>query len=217
MAFPIASVAQGLLGLGQTLFSGKRKAEKRLERLQTPTYGGNAGITNYYNQALQRFNTNPFQTAQYQTSMNNAGRTTAFGLNALQGRGSAIGGISRLAALQNDASLRAGAIAEQNQNQRFNQLGSATGMKYQDDLKRYQQNVLAPYEKQYSLLAAKASGANKTAGAGIQNIFGGLAGIQQQQMLNQIYPDGGDGYDYTPQWSSDGRGFNKRGYATGVF
>lgn len=213
----LGSILQTGLGIGQLLFSGKRKAERNLERLQTPTYGGNQGISNYYQQALQRYNTNPFQSQQYQTALNSSNRATATGLSALQGRGSAIGGISRLAALQNDAALRAGAVAEQTQNQRFGQLAGATQMKAGDDFRQYQQNVLAPYEKKLGLLSAKASGANKTAGAGIQNIFGGLNGIQQQSQLDQIYGDGNNGGGYTPQWMSNGRGFNNNGYATGIY
>lgn len=176
--FPWAQVAQTALGVGQTLFSGKHKAEKKLEKLQTPTTDPNKSILGYYNTALQRYNTNPYQSQQYQYANQKSNQNFATGLNSLQGRGSAVGGIAKLTALKNDADLRAGAQAEQSQNQRFGQLEGATQMKAADDMRVYQQNVLAPYEKKYNLLAMKAGGANKTAGAGIQNIFGGLQGIQ---------------------------------------
>ena len=65
--------------------------------------------------------------------------------------------------------------AEQEQNQRFGQLGSATGMKAQDDMTRFQYNEVAPYEKQYNLLSMKAGAANQMQNAGMQNMFGGLS------------------------------------------
>lgn len=201
-AFPWASVAQTALGIGQTLFSGKHRAEKRLEKLQTPTYGANQSILKYYNDALQRYNVNPYQSQQYQYANQKSNQNFASGINALQGRGSAVGGIAKLTALKNDADLRAGVQAEQSQSQRFGQLGGATQMKVSDDLRQYQQNVLAPYEKKYNLLALKASGANKTAGAGIQNIFGGLQGVQDNQNLNQIYGN----RNRTPNYLSYGEG-----------
>ena len=64
--------------------------------------------------------------------------------------------------------------AENEQSNRFNQLGSATGMKAGDDLRRFQYNEVAPYEKNYNLLSMKAGAANQMQNAGMQNLFGGL-------------------------------------------
>ena len=93
-----------------------------------------------------------------------------------------------MAALRNDAGLRSGIAAENEQNQRFGQLGAAAGMKTQDELRQFQYNQVAPYEKKYNLLAMKAGGANQMANAGFQNIFGGLSSasmIGADSYLNQ--------------------------------
>jgi len=86
------SATQFGIGALQSLFGGSRekKAEKALENLQTPTYGGSKSILDYYNQALQRYNTNPYQSQQYQYGLQQGNRSTAAGLNALQDRRSAL-------------------------------------------------------------------------------------------------------------------------------
>lgn len=181
MALPLLAAAapailQAGTGIFQSIFGGNKakKAQSELENLQTPTYQANKGIMDYYNQALQRYNINPYQSQQYQYGQTAANRNLAAGIGALQDRRSAVGGISRLTAGANDAALRNGISAEQEQNQRFSQLGSATGMKAQDDMTRFQYNEVAPYEKKYNLLSMKAGAANQMQNAGLQNIFGGL-------------------------------------------
>lgn len=177
------------VGLGQAIFGGgkAKRAQKKLENLQTPTYGGSDSIMDYYNKALQRYNTNPYQSQQYQYATNQAARSTAAGLGALGDRRSAVGGIGRLAALQNDAALKAGMIAEDEQNQRFGQLGEAANMKTGDERLMFQMNKIAPYEKQYNLLSMKAGAGNEMMNAGLSNIFGGLAAAQDTKNINKIY------------------------------
>lgn len=186
---PIGAIGQGVLGLAQGIIGGikAKKAQKELENLQTPQYQESKSILDYYNNALKRYNTNPYQSQQYQNATNLAGRSTAAGLNALGGRASAVGGVGRLAALQNEQGLRAGAMAEQDQSQRFGQLGGAAQLQSGEDRAAFQQNKIAPYEKKYNLLAMKAGAANQTANAGISNIFGGLSGVGDYQMAKQIY------------------------------
>lgn len=189
MPIPILG-ALGVIGGGiQSILGGIKanKAQKKLENLQTPQYGGSDSIRDYYSKALQRFNQNPYQSQQYQYANQQADRSQAAGINALQGRGSAVGGISRLAALRNDASLKAGVQAEQQQNQRFGELGEASGMLTQDELRQFQQNKIAPFEKQYNLLSMKAGAGNQTMNAGISNIFGGLGAMQDQRNIDKIY------------------------------
>jgi hypothetical protein len=186
---PWGAIAQGGIGLLQSIIGGigARKNQKKLEQLQTPTYGGSSSIMDYYNKALQRYNTNPYQSNQYQYATQGADRATAAGINALQTRGSAVGGISRLTALNNEAKLKAGVNAENEQSQRFGQLGQASGMKTEDELRQFQQNKIAPYEKKYNLLSMKAGAANATANAGISNIFGGLQSAMDYRMIDKIY------------------------------
>lgn len=177
------------IGLGQTIFGGNKakKAQKQLEKMQTPTYEGSESIMDYYNKALSRYNTNPYNSQQYQYATNAASRNQAAGLGALQDRRSAVGGVSRLTALNNDAQLRAGVQAEQMQNQRFGQLGQAAGMKTQDELRQFQQNKLAPYEQKYNLLSAKAGAANQTANAGMGNIFNSIGAAIDMQNIDKMY------------------------------
>ncbi len=183
------SATQFGIGALQGLIGGisAHKNQKKLEKLQTPTYNQNKSILDYYNTALQRYNINPYQSQQYQNAVQQAGRSTAAGINALQDRGSAVAGIGRLAALQNQQGLNAGVQAEQQQNQRFSQLRGATEMKAGEDRMAFQQNQIAPYEKKYNLLAMKAGANNQTANAGLSNMFGGLNSISQMSMLDKMY------------------------------
>jgi hypothetical protein len=189
MPIPILGAIGAVGGLAQSIIGGIKahKAEKKLERLATPEYGGSQSIMDYYNKALQRYNTNPYQSQQYQMATQQADRSQAAGIGALQGRGSAVAGIGRLSALRNNAGLQAGVQAEQQQNQRFGQLGEASEMKTADELRQFQQNKLAPYEKQYNLLSMKAGAGNEMANAGMSNIFGGLGAIQDQRNIDKIY------------------------------
>lgn len=182
----IAGAAQGVIGGIQAIAGGisARKSQKKLEKM-IEGYQPNQSIMDYYNKALSRYNSNPYQSSTYQKQMQNAGRTTATGINALQGRRSAVGGIARLAGIQNDASLNAGVAAEREQGQRLAQLGQATAMKVPED--KYK------FEAKYNLLSQKAGAANQTANAGISNLYGGLGGIQDYAMINQTYGTGDGG------------------------
>ena len=189
MPFPILPAIGAAVGLGQAIFGGikAKKTQKELEGMQTPTYEGSESIMDYYNKALNRYNANPYQSQQYQYASNAANRNQAAGIGALQDRKSAVGGISRLTALGNDANLKAGVMAEQQQNQRFGQLGQAAGMKTQDELRQFQQNKLAPYEQKYNLLSMKAGAANQTTNAGMGNIFNSLGAATDMKMIDKMY------------------------------
>lgn len=177
-----AGIVQAGLGFLQS-----HKAQKQLERLNVPAYAPNQGISNYYKTALDRYNTNPYASQQYTVAQQNAGRSLAAGLGALSDRRGGIAGVSRLTAINNDAMLRAGAMAEQERNQRFGQLGQATGMKAADDKYAFQINQLMPYQQKYNLLAGKAAGGNQIMNAGLQNVFGGLQTGSEYGIANSIY------------------------------
>jgi len=192
MADPLSlatSATQFGIGALQSLIGGisARRNQRKLENLQTPTYGGSSSIMDFYNKALQRYNVNPYQSQQYQQAVQQAGRSTAAGINALQSRGSAVAGIGRLASLQNEQGLRAGTIAEAEQNRRFDDVGRASQLKTSDELRQFEQNQIAPYEKKYNLLSMKAGAANQTANAGISNMFGGLSSANQMALLDKMY------------------------------
>ncbi|HRP30446.1 MAG TPA: hypothetical protein PKV73_01075 [Agriterribacter sp.] len=175
-----AAVAQGVLGLGQSILgaSKARKTQRQLENM-VDQYKPNQSIMDYYNKALSKYNANPYTSQSYNQAMRMSNRNLATGLNNLQGRGSALAGVSSLVQGANDQALRAGAMAEQQQAQDLAQLGQATGMKDRED--KYK------FEAKYNLLSQKAGAANQTANAGISNMFGGLGAIQDYKMIDKIY------------------------------
>lgn len=218
MPLPLIPLVQAGVGILQSILGGgrARRSQKALERLETPTYTPNQSIMDYYNKALERYNVSPQDSALYKSQQKNIQRGVATGLSALQDRRSALGGITKLIQSQNDATLNAEVAAENQKNQRFGVLGGATGMKAGEDRAAYQQNVIAPYEKKYNLLAMKAGAGAQTANAGLQNIFGALNIGSQMQMIDKIYgtgksggsKSGGENYDYenSPYWQRRSRG-----------
>jgi len=223
---PWGAIAQGIGGIAQAIGGGiqAHRAQKQLEKLQSPTYTPNKSIMDYYNKALERYNTNPYQSQQYQYATQRADRNMAAGIGALNSRASAVGGISRLAALNNDASLQAGVQAEQQQNQRFGQLGQAAGMKAGEERTAFDYNQIQPFERKYNLLAAKAGGGNQIANAGMSNIFGGLQNINDYQMINKAYgnndgtggSNGNSGGVYSPSYSDYIRSMGGYNQSNGV-
>lgn len=196
MSFAVIAIgtagASVLGGAAQTIFSGKGKAQKQLEDTanSSPVYTGSKPIADYYNEAKARYSVSPYQSNQYQLAKQNAERNTASTLNSLQSRGGAMGSVGKIVGLQNDALLKAGAVAENEQNQRFGQLGGATQMQSADDLRKFQINQLDPYNRKFNLASMKSSAANARFDAGLSNIFNGLgnagmaAGIKKRPPAN---------------------------------
>lgn len=168
-------------------FIGAKKAQKQLNNLASPAYTPSKSITDYYSQALNRYNANPYNSTLYNTQRQNAERGTNQGLSALQDRRSGLMGISGLIQGQNDAMLRAGAMAEDRKSQEFSQLGQAAGMKAGEDRQAFNINQLMPYERKYNLLSQKAAGSAATANAGLQNVFGGISSMGQASMLDKYF------------------------------
>lgn len=176
---PVSGVVGGLqtlAGLGQSIFSGGRKAEKKLNKLldNSPLYKENASILEYYNTALSRYGVSPTDSAMYKRQLGNIGRNQATALSSLQGRRSALAGTSSILRAGNDATLDAEVAAEGEKNRRFGELGNATTMKAEEDYKGYYNNVLMPWELKTSAAGQKLQGAQQRKNAGMQNIFGGL-------------------------------------------
>jgi hypothetical protein len=170
------SATQTGMGLFQYLFSGSKKAQKEIENqaANSPMYSSSKPISDYYNEALSRYNVSPYQSQQYQIARKNAQLGTATGLNALQDRKSAIGGVGRLIGIQDQALENAGVNAERQKQANFGQLGSAASMKNSDDRYKFSNNILDPYQRKLQLSMMKAGAANARYDAGIQNAFGGL-------------------------------------------
>jgi hypothetical protein len=185
------AIGQGVMGLAQTILGGSaaHKAQKQMEGMVN-NYQPNQSIMDYYSKALNRYNVNPYNSNLYQMQSNNIQRGTASGINALQDRRSALAGVSSLVQGQNDGLLKAAAAAEGQQGQALNQLGHATGMKAQEDSKKF--------DMKYNLLAMKAGGNNQTMNAGIQNMFGGMGGLSNMATQG-LLGGGGGGYSYATQ------------------
>ena len=182
----IAGGAQALGGAAQSIFSGRKKAERELNAFakQSPLYQGSKSINDYYQQALNRYNENPYQSQQYQLGAMNAQRATAQGIGALQDRRSAIGGIGRLALGQNAAMQNLGAQAEAQRNQRFGQLGQASQAKASEDYKMFDINQMTPYNRQLQLKQLAAQAANDRANAGLQMVGSALGGVAQAGIMS---------------------------------
>ena len=200
MAFAIAGLSTaatiGLVAAGtaaaasgaQAIGSNKRRKarERDLDEYakQSPLYQGSKPISEYYQQALNRFQENPYQSQQYQLGAMNAQRATAQGLGALQDRRSAIGGIGRLALGQNAAMQNLGAQAEAQRNARFSQLGGATQMKNADLMQQFDINKMTPYNRQFGLKQMKSAAANQEYTQDVSNTFNALGNMASVGMMS---------------------------------
>lgn len=194
MPVTIGAVTAGA-GLLQSFFGGRKakKSQKELENLQSPTYNPNEYVLSYYNNALQRYNVNPYNSTLYKTQQQNIGRGVNQGIGALNNRRSGLAGISSLIQGQNDSLLKAGIAAENQKDQRFSQLGGATQMKAGEDRQAFNINKMQPFERKYNLLAMKAGANARTANDGLKNIFNGLGTMAGGYQLGQGSKSSGGG------------------------
>ena len=177
----VSAGVQGLAGLYQSATSGRKDRENELNAFakQSPLAQRSKSLDDYYQEALNRYQENPYQSALYQQAAQNAQRTTAQGIGALQDRRSAIGGIGRLSALQNDALQRAGVQAENYKQQQFSQLGQATQAQTAQDRYLFDVNQMTPYNRQLQLKQLSAQAANERYNAGLQMVGGALGNASQ--------------------------------------
>ena len=186
----IAGGAKALGGLGQAIFSGQKKAQKKLESdiSAIPEYTPSASILQYYEQAKQRYGVSPTQTAMYKRQQQNIQRAGATGLAGLRGSRARMGAVPTLVRSLTDASLGAETAAEQEQARRFGQLGSATQMMAGQESAAEQRKLLKAQQR-ISASAARAAGTAATQRAGLTNIFGGLSDIATAGLMGE----GGEG------------------------
>lgn len=168
----IAGGAKTLSGLGQTIFSGQKKAEKALgkeiEAIQFPS------ILDIYAESKRRYGVSPEQSALYKRQMQNVARQQAGGLRKLQQSGNVLAGIPGILDAGAKASLDAAVAAEGERNRRFGQYTSAAQAKTQAELQKQYQKI--------SAAQAKAAGRAAVKRAGLTNIFGGLTDIGKAAM-----------------------------------
>jgi hypothetical protein len=174
----ISAKLQALTGLGQALFSGRKRKEREFENY-TNQLTPNASITDYYNKALSRYDANAYNSAAYRQGQQNIGSNLATGISSLQNRKSALSGVSNLVANANRAALSNVANAENIQGANLSRLGQAAGTEASN------QNRIT--DMKYNLKAMKAGQAATTQNMGMKNIFGGLS--------NLAYSFGEDGED----------------------
>lgn len=205
-----------ILGGGlQSIFGAinARKDRSALERLQTPRYQESKAIGDYYQQALNRYNVSPFNSSLYQQQQQQANRALGTGIAGLQTRRNAIGGVSALTQGYNDNLQNAGVKAEAMKGQQFQQLGQASRLQQQEDQKSFQYNQLLPFQKQYSILGSKLSGANQLLNSGLSNLYAGLgAGSSIENSFQQQGRNFGGGYDT----GGGGGGGNQNAYGSGL-
>ena len=186
---PLLPFIQAGAGLAQSIISGikARKATKQLENLETPNYEQNQSLANLYNNALTRYNVSPTDSALYKRNMNDVNRNVASSISGLSDRRAGLIGIPALLRAKNDAMLNSEVQAENQRNQRFNELGNITNQKVNDDRMAFQINKMLPYEKKYNLLSQKAGAANQGVNAGLSNIFGGLSSLSNYSTAKRAY------------------------------
>lgn len=188
-ATPWGAIAEAGIGALQTVggWIQQATAMKKLNQLKSPTYKQNQGILDYYNQALQRYNVSPTDSAMYKRQTRDIDRGVANSVAALNDRRSGIAGVSSILRAANDARLDANVAAEGEKNRRFGELGGATQLKAGEDRTAFDINEQQPFERKYNLLAMKAAGGAQIANAGISNVFGGIQNSGNMSMLNKMY------------------------------
>lgn len=164
---PVLGLVSAGIGAYQAIAGGikKHKAERDLER-QANSYQPNAGILDYYNKALAKYNPNPYQSSAYQQQNNQIQRNLATGINAAQNRRSGLMAIAGATQQANDASARAVGSAEQQQRANLGMLGQAAHAKMGEDNRKF--------DMLYNLKAMKAGQAATMENSGIRNIYSGI-------------------------------------------
>jgi len=178
---PLPFIQAGI-GTAQAIIGGIRaqKAQKKMEKMVN-AYQPNQSIMDFYNKALSRYSANPYESALYKQATQQADRGLTAGVSALGGRRGAIQGVGSLVQGRNDSLLKASVAAEGQQAQALGQLGTATGMKAQEQFR--------PFEMKYNLLGQKASGGNAILNSGISNIFGGIgSALKDDRMRMEFDP-----------------------------
>jgi hypothetical protein len=172
----IPSLAQAGLGAYQAATSGRGAAERDFENFakKRPLAKESKSLNDYYQRTLNEVNQNPYQSAQYMIARQEADRRLASGLGALQQRGGAISGISKLDLMRTNAQNQAIRNAESLRGQNLNRLGQSTQMKTAQDRYLYDINEATPFNTMLGIKQMKSAAANDRYNAGL-NMIGGAA------------------------------------------
>jgi len=184
------AIGQGLYGLYNTIKANKeaKDYQNQMESMarKSPLMKESPELANYYQQALNRSNENPYQSQQYQLGAMNVRRGTAQGLGAMQDRRSS-GDISRLALGQQSALQNLGMQAEAQRNQRFGQLGGVVQMRKGERDQMFDINQMTPYNRLLQLQQLKTQAANDRYNAGLSTMAQGFGNLAQLGIADKMY------------------------------
>lgn len=168
----VGAVASGIGAYGAS--RERKKNEKALEQMRSPIYTPNKSILDYYKTALEKYNTNVTDSALYkkQTQDINQGVTQANAMSNSRRLGGA--NINSIIQSRNNALLNTAVAGEARKAGEFNTLGHAAQMKAGEDRMAFNQNQVAPFERNYNLYAAKAAGAAARQNSNMQNLTNSL-------------------------------------------
>jgi len=167
---PLITTGISLLSSANQKAQAKRAEKQAEESLNNaPKYSPNQSILNYYQQALQKYNTSPTDTAEYKMNKQNIKQSTVQALSSLNKLRS--GDIGNIIQGQNNSLLKASVNAENRKAQEFAALGNATNMKAGQEAKAFQQNELYPFEGKYNLMTMKAAGNRAASRQSLQNAY----------------------------------------------
>ena len=170
---PLATAAYSVYSTARAA-SERKKAEKKLEGMEVPKYSPNQSILDYYQKALQRYDTQPTDSAEYKLQKQNIQQGTTQAIASGQDRRMGGANVPAIIQNQNNSLLKAAVAGEQRKAQEFARLGQAAGMKAGEDKAAFNQNFIAPFEKNYNLFAMKAAGQAQVQNASMQNVYNNL-------------------------------------------
>lgn len=174
---PWLQIVTGLISGASSVIKGEERkdVERKLENMQTPTYRRNQSIIDFYDEALRKYKVTPTETAAYKIDKQNAMQGTTQGLRALQDRRSGLAGIPALISGQNNALLKASVRAEQDKSRQAGIVSNAASAASAERMRDFQYNNIAPFEKEYNLLARKAAGLAAAQNKATENAYKNLS------------------------------------------
>jgi hypothetical protein len=189
-----------ILGVGQALFGGisaanaaadARREQRILEKraATSPLQKASPELSDYYQQALNRYKENPFTTPYYLETVKQGDRAAANALGAMQTRGAALGSVGRINQILADTKNRGIAGAVQNKNAQFSQYGQAAQARAAEQNRLFNVNQQAPYERMLQLQQLKAQAANDRYSAGMSTLAQGLGNVAQYGIAKEMYGD----------------------------
>lgn len=175
-ASALAGVGMGAAQMSQAN-KAQRRAQQNLEKqaANSPLYKPSKEIQDYYAEAKRKYRESPFQTPYYLENIKQADRAAIQALGALQNRGAAIGGVSRINRILQDAKNRNVANAMQAKNAEFANLGQAAQMQNRENQQVFDINQMTPYNRQLQLEQMKAQAAGEQYNTGMQMLGSGLS------------------------------------------